>query len=125
MSETPVPVGEFSMQEAKRLQAACQARGIEVRLMTEPDQCGSCSPKILVTVREADLGSFQAFLLEERAQSFGISAEELARAVSNGGLRSDAVFDPEKEEATCPACGTLFSTRLSECPDCGLGFGAV
>jgi rRNA maturation endonuclease Nob1 len=33
------------------------------------------------------------------------------------------VFDPDKEQATCPACATEFSTKESECPECGLCFG--
>ena len=33
------------------------------------------------------------------------------------------VFDPGKSTAICPACGTEFSTKESQCPECELAFG--
>jgi hypothetical protein len=124
-AETPsehVKIGEAPIREAKRLQAALAERGVAVRLASDPEQCNSCSPKIMMSIHRSDLAAFQALMNEERARAFGMSAEDVAAAASSGTLRSEAVFDPEKEDATCPACGTVFSTRLTECPDCGLGF---
>jgi hypothetical protein len=116
-----INVGEAPIQEAKRLQAALEARGVAVRLASDPEQCNSCSPKVMMSIHRSYVDAFQRFLREERAQMFGIAVDDVADG-STGTLRSDAVFDPEKEDATCPACGTLFSTKLTECPDCGLGF---
>jgi hypothetical protein len=110
-----VEVGEVAFGEAKRLKAILEDRGIELRLASDPDQCNSCSPKIRIALRSLDVERFQAFLREEHVRSLGdlVHAPELA----------DVVFDPEQADATCPACGTVFSTKLAECPDCGLGFG--
>ncbi len=35
---------------------------------------------------------------------------------------ADNGFNPEDQEASCPACGETFSTSTSTCPDCGLCF---
>ncbi|MGZ3745504.1 MAG: hypothetical protein ACXVBQ_16690 [Pseudobdellovibrionaceae bacterium] len=32
------------------------------------------------------------------------------------------VFDPRREGAHCPACGSAFPSKAKECPDCGLVF---
>lgn len=126
MSETEqkaeyVRIGEAPIREAKRLQAALEARGVVVRLASDPEQCNSCSPKIMMSIHVSQVEVFQAFLREERAHMFGLDASQLPDE-SSTSLRSESVFDPDQENATCPACGTTFSTKLAECPDCGLGF---
>ena len=35
---------------------------------------------------------------------------------------SEEIFDQNKDTAVCPACGASFSTKESECPECGLVF---
>lgn len=108
---------EAPISEAKRLQAVLEGRGVIARLASDPEHCNSCSPKVALYVRPGDLETFHALLREEHHRSLGDLTHD-AKLV-------DAVFDEEKDEATCPACGTVFSTQLTECPDCGLGFGAV
>jgi predicted amidophosphoribosyltransferase len=44
-----------------------------------------------------------------------LSPEERAAA--------DSVVDLDAEEATCPACQTVFETAASRCPGCGLRLG--
>ncbi len=112
-----VQVGEAPIREAKRLQAALDERKVAVRLASDPESCNSCSPKILMMIHRNDVEKFQAFLKEEHVRNLGDLVHDSGAA--------EQVFDTEKEEATCPACSTVFSTKLAECPDCGLGFGAV
>lgn len=35
------------------------------------------------------------------------------------------VFDTNRKDNTCPACGFVFSDSIAICPDCGLALGAV
>jgi hypothetical protein len=112
-----VQVGEAPVAEARRLQALLERRGVALELAADPESCGSCAPTVALYLKPADLGAFQALLSEEHALALG--------DLKPVAVSEDAVFDSEKAEATCPACGTVFSTRLTECPDCGLGFGAV
>lgn len=52
----------------------------------------------------------------------------MIRAFEDAGLdpeavaRSRAVVDFDADEATCPACGTTFTTDATRCPECGLRF---
>lgn len=110
-----VQVGEAPVSEAKRLKAILEGRGVILQLASDPDNCNSCSPKVALYVRPGDLEKFKALLSEEHARSLGDLTPDARLA--------DAVFDSEKDEAVCPACGMVFSTKLTECPDCGLGFG--
>jgi hypothetical protein len=112
-----VPIAEAPILEAKRLQEVLGAHGIALHLASDPENCGSCSPKIALFIRLTDLEKFKALLLSEHARSLG----DLAPVQAS----EEAVFDSEKAEATCPACGTVFSTQKTECSDCGLGFGVA
>ena len=108
-------IAEFS--EAKRLHAALKERGIPITLMSNPDHCSTktCRPGLEMFVAEEHLPSVVEFLKQEKARDIGdleINPELL-----------NEVFDTEKETARCPACGETFSTKLFECPGCGLGFG--
>jgi len=110
-----IQVGEAPLGEAKRLQTALEAQGVKLSMASDPENCNSCSPKVALFVRHADLEKFQAVLRDEHSRSMGDLQHDAGLA--------DAVFDPEKAEATCPACGQVFATSLTECPECGLGFG--
>lgn len=110
-------LGTAELNEAKRIRALLEERGIRLELVSHPDSCGSksCKPTVEVFVNESDLPAVQEFFREEKQR-------EMAGLDFDPALLGE-VFDPEKETARCPACGTTFSTKLSECPDCGLGFG--
>jgi len=83
--------------------------GIDLLLERNPEcKGGGCAVKIDVYVDRENESSLKAYF--EKKQ--------------NEALADPAAYDPSKEHARCPACGTEFSTRLTECPDCGLGFGA-
>ncbi len=118
MSEAPLArVGTVGYPEAKRLQAALAERGVTLVLRGDPDSCNSCTPVVELYVSEADAPRLAEFLSEEKRRELDGLDFDPALA--------EEVFDSEKATARCPACGTEFSTQLSECPDCGLCFGGA
>ena len=117
LSSSQVLMGIIDLQEAKRIRGHLGEKGIKLVLLGNPETCqtGSCGPTVEVWVEMDDLEVVKAFLAQERAKLFhGLNVDPALQGT---------VFDPEAETAQCPACGTVFSTRASECPDCGLGFG--
>lgn len=109
-------LGTSDYQEAKRVQSLLLEMGVEIQLIRKPEDCskGGCKVTVDVMAHSQDLDKIRTFFEDERNKAF----EGL---VVDGGLLSE-VFDPEKSEARCPACGTQFSTESKECPDCGLVF---
>ena len=111
-------LGILSLDEAKRVRAALSEQHVEITLHNNPETCAAknCAPRVEVYYREVDLGRITEFFAKEKARLFdGLEVDE--KAIGQ-------VFDTEKETAICPACTTEFSTRLGECPDCGLVFTA-
>lgn len=110
-------VGILDLKEAKRIQSILADRGVRLHLLRNPETCssGSCAPSVEVHAAPADLAKIREFFVEERSRS-------LAGLDFDPALVGE-VFDPSKDSARCPACGTVFSTQLTTCPDCGLGFG--
>ena len=112
-----VLLGVIDYAEAKRIQARLEERGVRLRLKNNPETCssGGCKPTVEIFALETDLAKVQEFFAEEKQRSLdGLDFDP---------QRESLVFDPEQEKATCPACGTVFSTTSKECPDCGLCFG--
>src|SRR3712207_4994441 len=98
-----VLLGESSFSEAKRLRSQLLDRGIDLRLASNPDACTSrsCSPKLLMYVHRRDVPGVQEFLASEHTRAHdGLEFDP--------SLIESAVFDPDKESATCPACGFQF-----------------
>lgn len=110
-------LGTLDLQEAKRIKSALSEKHVQLKIVAADEDCSSskCSPKVQVYVRESDIETVKLFFEKERNRNF--SGLDVKPELVN------QVFDSEKESAVCPACGTSFSTKLSECPDCGLGFG--
>src|SRR4051794_37963463 len=124
MSESPQPpanssevlLGVIEYAEAKRLKYALEERGVSLILRNNPETCvsGGCKPTLEVIARTEDMPRVAEFLQTESKRAFdGLDFDPGVAA---------QVFDTEKENAICPACGTQFSTQLKECPDCGLVF---
>ena len=108
LPENRTLIGTASVEEAKRLRDQVhEATGIPLILERNPDCKSGCAVKIDLYV-EPD---HETALKEYFAQQQAIHADD-----------PDA-FNTANETAKCPACGTEFSTKLTECPDCGLGFG--
>jgi|GEM_PF-876839 len=116
-------IGVMGTTEAQRMAGHLTDRGVTIELVFNPTTCtrgtcstsGACSTSSEVWVHQADMTAVQQFMAEEHHRVYGDLSFDPA-IVSQ-------VFDPEKTEAVCPACGTPFSTQLAECPECGLGFG--
>ncbi len=110
-------IGEIELTEAKRIRTILQSRGVFVELRSQADSCSSknCKPSVEVYAAPGDIDAIKTFFQEEQDKALeGLSF----------GAERHSVFDPTQAEATCPACGTVFSTDKTECPDCGLCFGA-
>ncbi|WP_035245007.1 zinc ribbon-containing (seleno)protein DG [Desulfogranum mediterraneum] len=75
---------------------------------------GCCGSEVLLQVRLADLEEVLAVLAQEHQRSTGLAEFDTTH--------SGAVYDPTAAEATCPACGSCFSTQSTVCPECGLCF---
>ena len=117
-SEDKIVVGVLDLAEAKRLRTALEAQGVALELFSNPETCqtGSCGTKVELRAQASDVAKIQHYIASERArllEGLEVNAELLSE-----------VYDSEKESARCPACGEQFSTTLSECPGCGLGFGS-
>lgn len=115
---TKILLGSIEYNEAKRIRALLQERGVTLEMAAQPQQCTTrgCAVKVEVFAREEDLPKIGEFFQQERIRAFdGLEVDHSLL---------EEVFDPEKGVARCPACGTQFSTSATECPDCGLGFAA-
>lgn len=115
-TEESVVLGVMELQEAKRIRSMLADRGIQVALVNNPTTCTGlkCGPAAEVHVRPEDVETVAELLQAERTRL--LEGHDL-----DGGFHNN-VFDSEKPTASCPACGTQFSTSLTECPECGLGF---
>ncbi|OGR07126.1 MAG: hypothetical protein A2511_11245 [Deltaproteobacteria bacterium RIFOXYD12_FULL_50_9] len=105
------PLGDLS-----RLQKRLEAERIGTMLKGDESACGKgCCPSVFfLLVRRDDARDALNIVEAEHIRLTGLSSQEL--------VRSDAVFDPQREAAACPACGHVFETSRTECPECGLCF---
>ena len=76
---------------------------------------GCKGPEVELQVRKGDYQAVLQTLAEEHRQATRLDAHEVQPG-------SGTVYDTELEQASCPACGCLFSTKSTLCPDCGLRF---
>lgn len=111
-----VLLGVIELAEAKRIRSALLTKGVDLEFMHNPETCssGSCKTSVEVYVDPGQAEVVLEFLRAERANLL----EGLGEMIKHAG----EVFDTAKDQATCPACGTSFSTSAKECPDCGLVF---
>jgi len=102
------------LAEIKRLQALLEGEQIATLLNKEGDGCG-CAAKFQLLVREEEAHEAQQILAEEHHRATALAGHQ--------SVHAGAVFNPEAAEAVCPACGFVFATSSTTCPDCGLCFG--
>ena len=108
-------VGIMGLIDAKRLKEKLAEIGIQIELGHNKETCTKgCQVTVEVWADPAHLAKIQEVVKEERSK--------LLDDLDFDPDQSNQVFDPTKETAICPACGTEFSTKLKECPECGLVF---
>lgn len=111
-----IRMGVMALNEAKQFQKECSEKGIELVLNHDDQTCTrGCAITVEIHGQEKDLPVIQK-----------IFSERYAKLLEGHDINIDqmnAVYDPNLENATCPACGTQFSTSSTECPECGLCLG--
>ena len=108
-------LGTMKLDEAKSLQRVLAQEGVELVLDHNDHTCTrGCSVTVELLVAPEGLPIVQRVM---KAQFEGLSEGNDVR-----WELLQEVFDPNQEVATCPACGTKFSTVSKTCPGCGLCF---
>jgi len=105
------------LAEMRHFTDLLDGENIGTLLVGDEKSCGqSCCPTVysILVKREDGLDALK-IVEEEHKRVTGLMHHELSGA--------DAVFNPEADEACCPACGHTFPTTETACPDCGLSFG--
>lgn len=111
-----VVIFQASLGDIKHLKTLLEAEQIGVMISKDGDGCGGgCTPKFQLLVRQEEAPDAMQVLAEEHRRATVLAEHDAAH--------TGAVFNPEAEEAVCPACGFAFATTTTTCPDCGLCFG--
>lgn len=115
--EDLVVIHRGPLGDLRRLEALLKEERIATRVSADEQSCSkSCCPSnFLLEVGRDDA--------PEAARIVEAEYRRQTRLDDHGPLNSEAVFNPEAAETTCPACGYRFPPTSSECPDCGLNFG--
>ncbi len=109
-------LGVLGLNEAKNLKAKCDKEGVELILNHNDASCSrGCAVTVEVLIKPQDIEVFSKIQGEEYSK--------MLEGMDVNFNQINSVYDPNANEATCPACGTVFSTQLAECPECGLNFG--
>jgi len=116
MSETEkVRLGVMPLVEAKRLKETLAELGMEIELGHNEETCTrGCRVTVEIWAEPRHIPKIQEVLKAESSKIY--------EGLDFDPKQVDQVFDPGKETAVCPACGTQFSTKSDECPECGLAF---
>jgi hypothetical protein len=107
-------LGNFELAEAKLIQLRLKDSEIFSDIRANEHTCNTKNCKVTVELwgLEKDLEQLQSFFKNDFLKNLGNT--ELNYEALN------SVFDPSQESVTCQACGFQFSSKLTECPDCGL-----
>ena len=110
-----VLLGVVGVGDADMLESKLASQGIVIASIYNHSTCKSgCSPSKEIWAHVEDVPVIQKMIHDEHLamlKNMGVDLEQVSK-----------VYDPSMDEATCPACGTGFSTKFTECPECGLGF---
>lgn len=111
-----IRIAVLPLQEAKNLQDQLRSKNIELKLEHNEATCTrGCSVTVEVHGLEKDLPQIAQIYQENYLKL--LEGHEVDYEAIN------SVFDPSRSTATCPACSTEFSTKETECPECGLVLG--
>ena len=108
-------LGTMALQEAKTLQRVLAERGVALELDHNDHTCTrGCTVTVEMLINPQDLALVQDVLREQ--------FQNLSQGLTVNWQQLNTVFDPTQSEATCPACGEIFTTKQATCPGCGLCF---
>ena len=117
MEQELVKMGSANLAKAEQIKALLKRHDIQLEILLDKDNCGAgCSLQVDLWIRAGYLSHVQEILSREYVNSL--------QGLDVDFERINQEFDPEKENAICPACGHEFSTQNDECPECGLNFGS-
>lgn len=109
-------LGTLPIEEAKKIQDEMKGKSVDIFLDHNPTTCTrGCSVTVEFSCYEKDIQQVAQYFQQNFLNSLdghNVNLELL-----------NSTYDPNQESATCPACGTSFSTSSTECPECGLCFG--
>ena len=105
------------LSEMRHLADLLDVENIGTLLAGDENSCSkNCCPSVYNLLVKREDGMEALHIIEEdHKRATGLVHHESAN--------DDAIFNPQASEAQCPACGHLFSTTHTKCPDCGLSFG--
>ena len=110
-------IGVLELNEAKELSDKLEPKGIYIAIKHNEQTCTKgCVVKVEVWAQENDIPAIAETIREEKMKTLDNEGLDIDKSLL------DHVFDEDATTATCPACGTSFSTKLKECPECGLVF---
>lgn len=105
--------GVMDLNEAKNLKDRLLKDGVELVLNHDGATCTrGCRVTVEVSVAESDFEKVKNLMTKDYLRN--LEGHEYNPELFNH------IFDPNSEWATCPACGTTFSTGLTICPECEL-----
>lgn len=111
--ENEIFLGVMELNEATQHQLRLKDQGVAITFKTNGTTCTTgCKVTVEVYGEASQESQLLAYFRSEFAKNVK-GHEPNLEALS-------AVFDDSLAEAMCQACGLKFSTKLSECPDCGL-----
>ena len=115
--EEMVQLQRAPLADLRHLEALLAEERIAVRISAEEGGCkkGCGPPMFVMEVSKTDAQDAARIVEQEYRRLTGLD--------DHAPVAADAVFNPEAEETTCPACGFKFPPTTTECPDCGLNFG--
>ena len=110
-------IGVIEINEAKRLKEKLSIHDVNIELIQNDETCKkSYQTKVEVWVASEYIEEVQKVIHAENMHMI------MSEGVDVNPEQLNQIFDSEAETAVCPACGTSFSTKLKECPECGLVF---
>ena len=111
-----VAIHKAPLADIRQLEELLGREHIACRVTGDERSCsGSCCPTtFFLEVRREDARDALAVIQAVHAQHTALHHHDTSH--------SEAVFNADVGEATCPACGHKFPTAFGACPDCGLCF---
>lgn len=113
-----IRIGIMEVAQAENLKTRLAKKDVLVELIHNQQTCTKgCKISVEIWAQTKDLAKISDEFDQQRARLLeGLNVDP--------GLLNQ-VHSPEKEQSVCPACGASFSSKLLECPDCGLAFAAL